>query len=439
MQLPGGTRVRVVFIVAMLLSFSIAVRQQGFSVSPDFQVYYAAGLVVSHHAGAHLYDRPVLSLDPVMRFTSPETPFARVAASRGIEPVLTYVYPPLLADLMMPLSLLPDLPAVITWRVFNTALLLACAWLLGWLLDWKSRSRLLLFAAMFFFGPAAESIHWGQIGIVLLFCWTAGIVLYAKGYRRTSALALALATSIKLTPLMVVFPLLLWGEWAWLGWYGGALAAGLGAVLVCNGPAPLAAYFLHVLPAMATGVANFENKSISSAMQLVALARHGADVMTAGSLLWDNASSPPRPAVAGWILLPAKGLCAGSLALVLGLILRLGRGIVMARRAWVLAAVATLSIALSPVSWRHSYCVALPLLVLAWHDAFRRTVSGMELALLGLFSIEVGSFYLESFIGRVNHGMVLGASVAAVPVLSVALVAYELLRMRRESGQPQPG
>lgn len=306
------------------------------------------------------------------------------------------------------------------------------------MLGYRWRLILLLFAAIFFFSPVAESIHWGQIGIVLLTCWTAGIVLYSKGHLRTSALLLALATSIKLTPLLAVFPMLLWGEWKWLRWYAAGTAACLAIVLASNGTASLAAYFLHVLPAMATGVANFQNKSVSSALQLATLARHGGDVLGAGSLLWDNDSAPPRAIAPGWVFLLAKAICAAATLFVMWLVWRLGRGIRVAQRIWVLAAVATLSISLSPVAWRHSYCMAVPLLVLVWHDAWQRAVPAFELLLIGLFSIEVSSFFFEALAAHTVHGVFLGATVAALPVFSVALVIYQLLSMHPQRGLIMP-
>jgi hypothetical protein len=421
----------------MALSLAVSIRQQGFSTQWDFQVYYAAGVMVRQHTSPHLYDRPVPALDPIMRLTSPETPFAQAAARGGIENVLTYVYPPLLADLIVPVTFLNEHWAAIAWRISNTALVLLSAWLLGGLLGLGLRTRALLFLAIFFLTPVSEAISWGQIGIALLVCWVGGIVLNAKGYPRASALLLALGTAIKLTPLLAVFPMLLWGEWKWLRWYAAGVAATVGIVLLCNGLVPLEAYFHQVLPAMSAGVANFQNKTFSSALQLMALGADGRDVMKMGELMWDNASAPARVAAPGWTILAAKGITTSALALVLWLIHRLGNALSMAQRAWVFSAVATLSIALSPVSWRHSYCIAIPLLVLSWHDALNRRVSSFELLLLGLFSLETSSFFIEQHVDLVLHGATVGICAGLVPLFSLAFVIYELIRLRSLAARPE--
>ncbi len=424
-------RARIVFAFAMLLSFAVSIRQQGFSVQADYQVYYAAGMVVHQHLGAHLYERPDPKLDPVLRLTSPGTVFARVAASRGIVPVPTYIYPPLLADLMVPISLIPDLPSTLLWRAFNTALIGCCALLLGSYLELSRRLICALFFAIFFFTPVAESIVWGQIGIVLLACWTAGIVLYAGGRHRSSALLLALATAIKLTPLLAFAPLLLWREWRWLRWYTLGLAATVAFVLVCNGPGPLQEYFVRVLPAMSNGVPNLQNKTLPSALQLTVMAHRGADLALTNVSLLDDDSAPPRPSAPAWTVQLAKLACAALLGALLLLVLRLGRRISIVQRAEILAALCAVSVSLSPVAWRHSYCMEVPLLVFAWHRALTRRINGWELALLGLFSVEAGSFLLESIVKRLTHGALLQATPAALPLLSVAFVAYRLLQMHQ--------
>ena len=66
-----------------------------------------------------------------------------------------------------------------------------------------------------------------------------------------------------------MLPILLWRDWRWLRWFAGALAIGVFAMCLINGPEVALFYLTHVLPPMSGGIADIQNKSIASAVGLL--------------------------------------------------------------------------------------------------------------------------------------------------------------------------
>src|SRR5690349_23024456 len=78
----------------------------------DFRPYFAAALALRDNPSANIYDLHVLR--------------AAALAHGAPPPVAIYLYPPLLAVLLLPLTLLPPPAAITAWTLLNLLLEPAC-------------------------------------------------------------------------------------------------------------------------------------------------------------------------------------------------------------------------------------------------------------------------------------------------------------------------
>src|SRR5262245_21296366 len=163
--------------------------------SNDFNVYYFAA-------------REVLSgRDPYQSRLSDWTP---------------YLYPPVLAELIAPLALLPLPLAAYVWFVVSAVSIALAAHLASILSrpvfaehheqDWAqpdsnshARDTAVGLIALVVVGRfALDCFAMGQVNAIVTFLAVAHVYLYSKGRRRLSALALALGAGIKLTPAILI-------------------------------------------------------------------------------------------------------------------------------------------------------------------------------------------------------------------------------------------
>ena len=96
----------------------------------------------------------------------------------------------------------------------------------------------------------------------------AGLYFYLRNRTVPAALMFALMTAIKITPLIVVVPLLAFRDWKQLRAFVLALAALLIGISLVNGEGLLHQYVEHVVPAMSTGVVSFQNRNLGTALQI---------------------------------------------------------------------------------------------------------------------------------------------------------------------------
>jgi predicted small integral membrane protein len=252
-----------------------------------------------------------------------------------------------------------------------------------------------------------------------LLLWTAGIVLYCKGFARASAIALALAAAIKLTPVIVFVPFLLWKDWRWLRWFFGSLAACVGLICIVNGPATLADFLFHVMPPMSAGIPGILNTSLPGAIEMLYAGITGVDV--------ENVYYITVPAA---VITVGKLASAACLLAAFACLVRIARPAEVFSRAKILALIALLATCTSPVAWRHAYTVVIPLLFLLWHEALHRECSYAWLVMLGFATIEFG-FIVDTLIAKVAHGWAFGAVPLIGPVCGLILIFHELARMTR--------
>jgi hypothetical protein len=255
------------FALASLLVSSLAQRYLG-HVMPDpnldFYDYYFAAQVVHDNPHANLY-AGATDGNPQLRSAPPDSELFAHAKTAGFEDIELYLYPPLLADLLAPVSQHSSHLAAAVWRAFNLALVLGSVILLARMM----RVPILSFqfaaftVAAYSFWPIHEALSLGQIAIVMLALWTIGIVAYFDDRMILSSAAFALATAFKVTPLLLLPLFFIWKDRRWLVSYF-AISAGLVAAMVAiNGSQTLGIY-ATVMSGMGSGAPAMQNKSIGS-------------------------------------------------------------------------------------------------------------------------------------------------------------------------------
>ena len=244
--------------------------------------------------------------------------------------------------------------ALLVWNLLNLSALLFAIYLLAGLLEIHSATlRTSLFAFALLFRASIDCIFWGQLPILLLLLLIAGFAFYKRERYWTAALLFALAIAIKLTPLIVIVPLLAWRDWKTLRAIAAWGAVLLGLLVVVNGWAPLHLFFVDEMPKMSAKFLHLGNEGLGNAIQVLF---HGAQMQPSrSSFVWASRAIS---------------------VIVLGLAYWLSQSPLPQKQIWkfkteVFAIFLLLSCCLSPVSWLNAYVLSIPLLAIvgirAWH------------------------------------------------------------------------
>jgi alpha-1,2-mannosyltransferase len=113
-----------------------------------------------------------------------------------------YLYPPLLAELLIPLALLPLTVAAYIWFLMSAFSVIATAAMCARMLPESRAPRWLIAAGaiVIVFRFVLDNFNLGQVNAIVTALAVAHVFLYARGKKFWSALALAIAVSIKVTP-----------------------------------------------------------------------------------------------------------------------------------------------------------------------------------------------------------------------------------------------
>lgn len=196
-----------------------------------------------------------------------ESALAAWEQSRGTQHLFSAEYPPLTYLMFVPLAGFSIDVAVQAVFFANLALLvltvaLLCA-LLARRLGWRAAALMFppLLAGSLVFSPTMDCLVAGQISILILFLLTLFAMAYTGGKRDLSALPLALAISLKLTPAALLLYLVVRRDWRTLGltllWMLGTLVP---VVLYLRSPSIIADY-IAILPSVARPVIAYTNQS----------------------------------------------------------------------------------------------------------------------------------------------------------------------------------
>jgi hypothetical protein len=192
----------------------------------DFNVYYisAAGF----RQGVDIY---ALARE---HGTTNLPQWARLAAEHGIDFYThPYLYPPLTAQIVLPLTLLPPRLAGMIWLVLTAATFVLSAWLLGKSSALHNGVPLAYFLLLLFV-PPLTTMHAGQVNGFLLL--SLSLAVYGLGRRDwvRAGIGVALGTLFKLIPVA----LLLYLAWR-RQWKATGMAVTLIAVLLLTAPLTL--------------------------------------------------------------------------------------------------------------------------------------------------------------------------------------------------------
>jgi hypothetical protein len=372
----------------------------------SFSVFYTAACLVRSNMNLHLYDGIERDVNPQLVVADPTTTFARTASAHGIPRVMLYVYPPTLADLLVPLTVFSAAVAFIVWDILNLGMLLAASVMLAQMLRIRSPGWASLVAVFLVcFRPTLSCFNFGQVSVLLLFLLMAGLSFHAHGRKNMAGLMFALAAAIKLTPLIVIVPFVAWRDWKILRAIALWSVAILGALWIVNGSESLNLYFRHVLPAMSGGnlgaeIFSSNNRTLGAIFYEYLRLSHRTT--TPVGLVWAvRLVSVLVIFYAGWLSQVKK---EGKLP--------------DNQRLGMIAIFLLLSCCVAPFSWLYAWVLSAPALVMfgKWISERRSNAVESILFLLFLLSLLTSKFHL---------GM-------ATPPLGVALGIIGLHRLRLE-------
>jgi hypothetical protein len=388
----------------------------------DLEVYYTAACMIHENHGEEIYDGADNGYDPQLREADKDSIFAKAAQAHGIDKIRLYVYPPPLAYLMVPLSWFSIAHVESLWKIFNWAAIVMIASMLSALLGIR-RMGLGSFAivfCLFVYRPFLDCFYWGQITIILLALEMGGLLLLIRGYKVWGALLFAFATAIKLTPVIVIVPLIAKRDWKTLRAFGFWGAAIFGALWLPDRGKLLWHYFEFVLPSMSAGILSSNNKTLSNFLQFMWLAvSHGSE--SRWPALMAKLISILAVIYSFWLCRSKSGIDDNGLPIVDDQSNRY--------QAIVFSLFWLLSCCIAPVSWRHAYVLSAPALILLFKEALEGKVRLAEMVLLSCFTLSIASFAFESLTQKTGN-IFLVAWAACTPVLGVAIVILELRKLR---------
>ncbi len=379
--LPAALRFSLLILIVVSLSYwGLCVWNAwiDFAYSIDFPTFFAAALALRDNAHANIFDLHTLQV---------------VAAAHGARvPQYLYIYPQVLAILLIPLTVLPYAAALVVWRLASLLLWLAGA---GILVRWSLRycapsvgasskptseqehtgthrpSDLRLFVASgalllsLTYFPLAYGVHEGQVASLLFFLMLPAAFLSVRHPRLVGGL-LALALWIKVYPVVLVGYFFLTKQWrvarSAVIW---TLAIGAGTLLFVGG---------H-------GMALFV-KSIVSTGNTMGDIPWNVTAMNVPLWIFASLGAPggSMPRLLGYALVATiGGIFVAALVYAQRVRPRVSAGDITAQHkaavpvldllgcSWALCT----TVVLSPVTWVHTYAWLLPSVIVCLGVTFR--------------------------------------------------------------------
>jgi Glycosyltransferase family 87 len=384
-----GSKIFFVLALGSLLVSSLAQRYMGANEKVsnrniDFYVYYFAAQVVHDNPHANLY-AGATGENPQARYATGDSELSEHAKLVGANSAMFYIYPPLLADLLVPLSQVPSHIAASVWCSLNLVLVFMSVFFLARMqqIPILSFEFVALTWAAYSFFPINEAIFVGQITIVMLVLWAVGILAYSEDRMILSAAAFALATAFKVTPILILPLFFIWKDRRWLLSYL-TISLGLVAMMVGINGLPIVSAYPSVVSAMGDGIPYALNKTIGS---LVAWVYYGR-VFTFGSAL-DLMPQPPHA-----LSVVAKTISGAFYLACLFLVWRRPQ-VLRTHRAATIAVFGLVTACVSPVSWRHGYTVAFIALAIFWVRVLRNRSRAIQVVLLTATTVALGCVFFD--------------------------------------------
>lgn len=185
----------------------------------DVRMTYVAAQAGLRYGWPTIYDEPTLrSLSAVF------PPDARL-----IDPVFTYLNPPLLAWLFVPLTLVPEPVAYAIWTAVSVAALVFAWWIAA---PYAGVARFTLLPLALGLWPVLLALYYGQPTLIIVALLAASWWLTANERPFVAGIALAFATFLKPQDVLLIpVVLVVAGRYRVVaGWVAGCVGLGLAAV-----------------------------------------------------------------------------------------------------------------------------------------------------------------------------------------------------------------
>ncbi len=405
----------VVFCIAQLVQHVRTMGPPSPNHGVDFSAYYLAGKLISETPAQSLYQLPRFA-DGRLNFNAPvpmSSPWHAAAIRYHMPFAYPYIYPPFFAVLMKPFAHLSFSAALTVWNLVTVLLVVGSVIISlsvgGVGLD--SKLVLLIGVGVFSYYPLLDNLFFGQSGGVILFLLAAGVWFLSRNRMWLSALCFAVATVIKLTPVLAVPVLIFHRRWKWLATYVAWMISLLILSIWQGGWVAHQQFWNEVLPSISSGAPICQNSSIMAFVQELFL----------GYVPLGQSPS---------LTLPLYAATVSRLVAFLVYLLMLGRFYLRRRDGELvrdLVIMALLAIVVSPISWMHHYTIALLPFLYLWCN----TPEKGNRTLIALF-IAVGTNVVGMFQVPERNHIVQLILAAIVPGLMIA-VAYMTLAPRKET------
>ncbi|MFZ0686514.1 MAG: glycosyltransferase family 87 protein [Terriglobales bacterium] len=386
----------------------------------DFPGYYlAAKLAGSANPREHqLYYLTRENKEAILGIVAPNTDWSREAHKVGFTDTLHFNTPPTIATLLVPFGKLPYQLAFMVWNLLTDLFFFFAIWISLKLCGAFSPATLLLCTLVgFAFQPFALTLEKGQFGALLLLTWSAGVLLAEKKQDVSSAFMLALATVVKLTPILAVGVFLVKRRWKWLAAYAVwmAILTGIGVMHLGLENQRL---YLTKLSALSCGVPGPYNYSLTGIVQNVYY----------GTILDYDRIPAQMP----------KGLCVfgkafgftSYLAVLAFLLKRNQRDDVV----WDMVVVSLVTLLVAPFTWRHYYVLEILPLMFVWFGLRAgRFVRPRRVLLVAIVcTLVAGTRYPDYLQTHLTNGPARVFLVALLPLSALMLMATLLLNYMPE-------
>lgn len=375
----GMHRMLIFFLLAASLVnglYNLGIAAQPAKQGGDFAQYYVAARLVRAAENTTIYDRGALYQHRANEFGVKGIPY------EDREPrVQTFAYPPLVAYLMVPLSLLPYDVARYVFFLLSLAAFAASVPLLVANREKDRQKTMVLtgWAAVMLFYPVFQTLYLGQINAVLLFLCILALHLVRRRRIWLAGLLFALAAHVKFFPLVLLPFFLVKQEYRLLGTTL-LFVAVIAAISVAVGGLGLhEMYFSRVLPQQYFAGPYFRNQGFSGFFERL-LTRHEYT---------PSLGHFPRLAhllslAAGLAVLAATYVSAGTKARAGSLRYDLG-----------FATCLTAALLFQSKSYEHQHVFLLPAFLFSFETLVYRHRGGRALPMLLGLSFSIWSFLLK--------------------------------------------
>lgn len=316
----------------------------------DFPHYYLAAKLAGLPGQHRLYYPPSHAKDEVFQKIDPDTEWGKLAIQNGIRDTLHFSAPPVVASLLVPLGKLPFRTAFFVWRILcDIFFFLAICVCLQICRSFNAATVLVCTLAGFAFQPFTLTLEKGQFGSLLLLMWSGGTLLAARRRDISSALLFALATVLKMTPVLALGLFLLRRRWKWAGAYALWMVCLIGFGIWQTGLENQRLY-LQEIRSISCGVPGPYNYSLTGFAQNL----HYMNILRFEEMPADTSSR---------LCLFNRAMGIALYGSVLVVLLRKNRSYDIT---WDLIVLSLVILLIAPFTWRHYYVLELLSLFFMW-------------------------------------------------------------------------